>query len=77
MRLLLIFVVVWLLGTCRSEPPDIPVDFEWTTVPSVASFVAEQDGRWLALKLRSEAELNVLNRRILASFTLRLAEAAD
>jgi len=36
-RLLLIFAIVWLLGTCRSAPPEIPLDFEWTTCPSQAT----------------------------------------
>ena len=31
MRTLLVLAVVWLLGTCRSAPPELPQDFEWTT----------------------------------------------
>lgn len=29
MRPLLILAIVWLLGTCRSAPPEIPRDFVW------------------------------------------------
>lgn len=37
MRLLLILAVTWLLGTCRSAPPEMPLDFQWTTWTNVAA----------------------------------------
>ncbi len=37
MRLLLIFAVAWLLGTCRSAPPEVPRDFEWTAWSNAAA----------------------------------------
>lgn len=37
MRLLLILAIAWLLGTCRSVPPEAPQDFEWTTWTNVAA----------------------------------------
>ncbi len=30
MRLLLILLIAWSLGTCRSEVPEVPRTFEWT-----------------------------------------------
>ena len=37
MRLLLVLAVAWLLGTCRSAPPELPPDFEWTTWSNAAA----------------------------------------
>ena len=37
MRVLLILAVAWLLGTCRSAPPEVPQDFEWTTWSDTAA----------------------------------------
>jgi hypothetical protein len=71
-RFLLILLIAWSLGTCRSEVPEVPRAFEWTTwsgtVP-VKIYLTD-------LEFRSDRELNPVNRRILASFTI-ISEAAD
>lgn len=42
---------------------------------SIASWVAEKDGMWLALEFRSNHDLNSVNRQILRSFTILPAPA--
>ena len=37
MRLLLILLIAWSLGTCRSAAPEAPRDFEWITWSNVAA----------------------------------------
>jgi hypothetical protein len=42
-RFLLILLIAWSLGTCRSEAPEVPRTFEWVTwsgpfCSSIASF---------------------------------------
>lgn len=37
MRLLLILMAAWVLGTCTSAPPMPPTDFEWTTWSNAAA----------------------------------------
>ena len=37
MRLLLILALVWLLGTCRSAPPEVQIDVACTTWTNVAA----------------------------------------
>lgn len=44
MRLLLILAVVWLLGTCRSAPPEVPSDVAWTTGTNVAAVLPAEPG---------------------------------
>jgi len=36
-RLLLALCLVWLLGSCRSAPPEAPLDFAWTTWSNAAA----------------------------------------
>jgi hypothetical protein len=43
----------------------------------MTSFVIPRGNRWLALEFRSKGDLNRVNRRILASFSLHPARPGD
>jgi len=69
-RLLPILAVVWLLGTCRSAPPEIPRDFNWITftsaaarytveVPNVYRAVVEDSGRVVFFRWRGTVPVKI------------------
>ena len=70
MRLLLVLFIAWALGTCRSAPPEVPTDFEWTrwtnaaagyemVIPDVYRPNVEADGKAVFFRWRRTAPLKV------------------
>lgn len=70
MRLLLIAAIAWALGTCRSAPPEMPVDFEWIRwanpaagyaldIPDVYEPSVEEEGDAVFFRWRGTAPVKV------------------